>query len=201
MKRTLMVAALATVLTLTGCRDDGADTRGGNPTGDSAAPTGAHAFTMTAIDGSDAPLAAHRGKAMLLVNVASRCGHTPQYAGLQELYSRYKDRGLVVIGIPANDFGNQEPGTEAEILAFCESKYDVTFPMMAKVSTKAPDQAPLYGWLTDAGKHPDTGGPIKWNFTKFLIGPDGKVVARFEPAVKPNDPKLIAAVEAALPQG
>lgn len=152
-----------------------------------------HDFTMKSIDGEAVPLSGYRGKTVLLVNVASKCGHTPQYAGLEALYRKYKDRGLVVVGVPANNFGGQEPGTNEDIKTFCKRNYDVTFPMMAKVSVKGEDTAPLYQYLTTV-----TEGEIKWNFTKFLVDRDGKVVARFEPKVAPDSPEVVAAVEQAL---
>lgn len=139
-----------------------------------------------------------RGKAVLVVNVASECGYTPQYAQLQELYGRYKDRGLVVLGFPSNDFGGQEPGDAATIKEFVTSKYAVDFPMMAKVHAKGPEIAPLYKTLTTETPE-GVAGEVQWNFTKFLIGPDGKVVSRFNSKVEPMDPQVIAAVEKALP--
>jgi glutathione peroxidase len=155
-------------------------------------------FTLNSIEGQATPLASFKGKVVLLVNVASRCGFTPQYAGLEALYEKYKDRGLVIIGIPANNFGAQEPGTNQEIKTFCTSKYHVTFPMMAKVSVKGDDITPLYAFLTDKMAHPKTGGEIGWNFTKFLIGPDGKVLARFDSEVEPDSKDLTSAIEKAL---
>jgi glutathione peroxidase len=155
-------------------------------------------FTMNSIDGKPTPLSAYKGKVVLLVNVASRCGFTPQYSGLENIYEKYKNRGFVIVGIPANNFGSQEPGTNAEIKTFCSTKYNVTFPMMAKVSVKGSDIAPLYSYLTDKSANPSTGGEIQWNFTKFLIGPDGKPAARFEPNVTPDDPQLMSAIEKAL---
>lgn len=152
-----------------------------------------HEFTMKAIDGSAAPLSRFKGKAVLFVNVASQCGYTPQYKGLEALYRKYKDKGFAVVGVPANNFGSQEPGTNEEIQNFCKRTYDVTFPMMAKVSVKGSDIAPLYGYLTE-----QTGGPIKWNFTKILVGKDGKVIGRFEPNVDPESQELTAAIERAL---
>ena len=150
-------------------------------------------FTLNAIDGSPAPLAAYRGRVLLLVNVASYCGYTPQYQGLEALYEKYKDRGLVVIGFPANDFGQQEPGTNAEIKEFCERTYKVKFPMYAKIAVLGKDKAPLYHYLTAA-----MGGEIQWNFTKFLVGRDGKIVTRFEPQVTPESAEVRTAVETAL---
>jgi glutathione peroxidase len=163
-----------------------------------AADKSVYDFTLNAIDGQAAPLSAYKGKVVLLVNVASRCGFTPQYAALESVYDKYKDRGLVIVGIPANNFGAQEPGTNQEIKTFCTTKYQVTFPMMAKISVKGDDQAPLYKFLTDKTTHPQTGGDIQWNFTKFLVGPDGRILARFEPDVTPDAPQLTAAIEAAL---
>jgi len=155
--------------------------------------TSIYDFGLNAIDGTPAPLAGYRGKVLLLVNVASYCGYTPQYQGLEALYEKYKDRGLVVIGFPANNFGGQEPGSNAEIKDFCERTYHVKFPMYAKISVEGPDKAPLYQYLTSA-----MGGEIQWNFTKFLAGRDGKLLHRFEPAVEPESAELNAAIEKAL---
>jgi glutathione peroxidase len=163
-----------------------------------AADKSVYDFTLKAIDGQPAPLAAYKGKVVLLVNVASRCGFTPQYAALEALYEKYKDRGLIIVGIPANNFGSQEPGSNQEIKTFCTTKYHVTFPMMAKISVKGGDEAPLYQYLTDKVAHPATGGEIQWNFTKFLVGPDGQVAARFEPDVTPDAPQVTAAIDKAL---
>jgi glutathione peroxidase len=157
-----------------------------------------HEFTLNSIDGQPVPLAQFKGKVVLLVNVASRCGFTPQYAGLEALYGKYKNRGLVVLGFPANNFLRQEPGTNEAIKAFCSTKYGVTFPMFAKVSVKGTEQTPLYQFLTDRKANPSTGGAIGWNFTKFLADRDGKVVARFASKVAPESAELIDAVEAAL---
>jgi glutathione peroxidase len=151
-----------------------------------------HDFTMNSIDGKAQPLAAFKGKAVLIVNVASQCGYTPQYKGLEALYQKYKGQGLVIVGVPANNFGAQEPGSDAEIKTFCERNYKVTFPMMSKVSVKGADMTPLYAMLTK------TGGDVKWNFTKFLVGKDGQVVKRFESGVDPESPELMKAVEEAL---
>ena len=152
-----------------------------------------HEFTLPSIDGAPAPLAAYTGKVVLIVNVASQCGYTPQYAGLEKLYETYKDRGLVIAGFPANNFGAQEPGTNDEIKTFCSRNYHVTFPMYAKISVKGGDQAPLYRFLTGTG-----GGDIKWNFTKFLVDGNGKVIGRFESSVTPDSPDLVNAIEKAL---
>jgi glutathione peroxidase len=152
-----------------------------------------HEFTLNSIDGKPAPLSAYQGKVVLIVNVASRCGFTSQYAGLEALYEKYKDRGFVILGFPANNFGGQEPGTNEEIKTFCSTKYNVTFPMYAKISVKGDDKAPLYQFLTDT-----TGSEIQWNFTKFLVDKNGKVVARFESKVTPDSPEVAAAIEKAL---
>jgi glutathione peroxidase len=153
-------------------------------------------FTPNSIDGKPLPLADFKGKVMLIVNVASNCGFTPQYEGLEAVYEKYKEQGLVIAGFPANNFMGQEPGTNEEIKTFCTRKYNVKFPMYGKISVKAPDKAPLYEFLTDPSAK--TGGEIKWNFTKFLVDRDGKVIARFEPAVKPDSPEVTAAIEKAL---
>lgn len=150
---------------------------------------------MPGLDGKPIDLASYQGKVVLVVNVASRCGATPQYAGLQKLYDTYKDRGLVVIGFPANDFGAQEPGSDAQIAEFCSSKYGVTFPMFSKITVKGPAAPALYKTLTTSADPP---GDIAWNFEKFLIGRDGAVLGRFKTRVSPDDPALIAAIEAAL---
>lgn len=155
-------------------------------------------FTLNSIDGQPTPLSNFKGKLVMLVNVASRCGYTPQYAGLESLYEKYKDRGFVIVGIPANNFGGQEPGTNQEIKTFCTAKYHVSFPMMAKVSVKGSDSTPLYVFLTDKNANPSTGGEIGWNFTKFLIGPDGRVIARFDSKVEPESPEVTSAIEKAL---
>ncbi|MBZ9937564.1 glutathione peroxidase [Mesorhizobium sp. BR1-1-16] len=143
------------------------------------------------IDGSETTLADYAGKVLLIVNVASKCGLTPQYDGLEALYAKYKDSGLVVIGFPANDFAGQEPGSNKEIAEFCRATYGVDFPMFAKISVKGDDRHPLYDWL--AGDE-----DISWNFEKFLIGRDGAVAARFSPKTVPEDPEVVGAIKAAL---
>jgi glutathione peroxidase len=157
-------------------------------------------FTMKSIDGQPVSLGSYSGKVVLLVNVASKCGFTPQYAGLEAVYEKYKDRGLVIVGIPANNFAQQEPGTNEEIKKFCSNKYNVTFPMMAKVSVLGDDKTSLYTFLTGAETDPKFAGDIKWNFTKFLFDRSGKPVARFEPNVTPDSPQVTAAIETALGQ-
>ncbi len=155
-------------------------------------------FTLDSIDGKPVTLKSFHGKVVLLVNVASKCGFTPQYTGLEALYEKYQDRGLVIVGIPANNFGSQEPGTNEEIKTFCNRKYNVTFPMMSKVSVLGADETPLYAFLTNKSSNPQIGGDIKWNFTKFLFDRKGNPVARFEPATTPDSPEVTAAVESAL---
>jgi glutathione peroxidase len=155
-------------------------------------------FTLNSIDGKPAPLSQYQGKVVLIVNVASRCGYTPQYEGLEKVYEKYKDKGFVILGFPANNFGGQEPGTNEEIKTFCSSKYSVKFPLYSKISVKGDDMHPLYQFLTDKQANPATGGDIKWNFTKFLVGKDGNVIARFEPAVTPESAEVAGAIEKAL---
>jgi glutathione peroxidase len=161
-----------------------------------AAP-GFYSFTLNSIDGKPAPLADYKGKVILVVNVASQCGYTPQYSALEATYEKYKDQGLVILGFPANNFGAQEPGTNEEIKTFCTRKYSVTFPIYAKISVKGADQAPLYAYLTK-DTPADIRGDIKWNFTKFLVDRNGNVVQRFEPAVTPDSKEVIAAIEKQL---
>jgi glutathione peroxidase len=155
-------------------------------------------FNLNSIDGQPAPLSQYKGKVVMIVNVASFCGYTPQYAALEAVYEKYKDKGFVILGFPANNFGAQEPGTNEEIKTFCSRKYNVTFPMYSKISVAGADKAPLYQFLTDKQANPATGGEIKWNFTKFLIGKDGKVMQRFESAVKPDSADVTSAIEKAL---
>ena len=148
------------------------------------------------INGKAVSLKDYDGKVMLVVNVASHCGFTPQYAALESTYRKYREQGLVVLGFPCNDFGAQEPGSNEEIKKFCSVKYDVTFPMFDKLHVKGPEQHPLYAALT--GKSSPFPGDIKWNFGKFLIGKDGKILKRFDSAVKPDSPELVKAIETAL---
>jgi glutathione peroxidase len=163
------------------------------------AASGIYSFTLNSIDGQPAPLADYKGKVVLLVNVASKCGFTPQYSALEATYEKYKSQGFVILGFPANNFGAQEPGTNEEIKTFCSRKYNVTFPMYAKISVKGEDQAPLYSYLTkDTG--PGITGDIKWNFTKFLVDRNGNVVQRFESAVTPDSPEVVSAIEKQLKQ-
>jgi glutathione peroxidase len=155
-------------------------------------------FAVTSIDGKDVRLSRYRGKALLIVNVASLCGNTPQYKGLQELYEMHGKRGLVVLGFPANGFRSQEPGSDAEMKRFCTAKYGVTFPMFAKIVVKGEGQAPLYRFLTSKETNPEFGGDIEWNFAKFLVARDGRVAGRFSPKTQPGDRSLDAAIEELL---
>lgn len=157
-----------------------------------------HTFEAAAIDGTPVRLDAYKDKAVLVVNVASRCGFTKQYAGLQSLYENYRARGLVVLGFPSNDFMGQEPGTDEEIRQFCTGTFGVTFPLFAKIRVKGDDKHPLFAWLTDGTLHPGLGGEVSWNFNKFLVGRDGALLARFGSRTAPDAPELIAAIEKAL---
>lgn len=155
-------------------------------------------FTMNRLDGKLANLADYRGKVVLIVNVASECGLTPQYSKLEALHERAASQGLAILGFPANEFGAQEPGTNAEIASFCQKNYGVKFDMFEKVVVKGPGQCPLYKFLTSSEANPKFAGEIKWNFEKFLIGRNGEVVARFEPSVEPDAPEVLASIEAEL---
>ena len=174
------------------------------------------AIELTRIDGAVDTLAEHKGKVLLVVNVASKCGLTPQYEGLEKLYKTYQEQGFEVLGFPSNDFGAQEPGTHEEIVEFCQLNYGVSFPLYAKAPVTGPEKQPLYAALTQAipskqgdvdgmkerfkgrGMTPNEDPEVLWNFEKFLIGKDGSVVGRFAPAMKPEDPALVAAIEAEL---
>jgi glutathione peroxidase len=162
-----------------------------------AAPTSLFDFALKTIDGKEQPLAAWKGQALLVVNTASKCGYTPQYAGLEELYLKYKDRGFAVLAFPANNFGGQEPGSDPEIKQFCTSTYKTTFPLFSKISVKGDDLAPLYRWLTSQEGFT---GEITWNFNKFLVSPEGKVVARFPSKVAPMSSELTSKLEGILPK-
>jgi glutathione peroxidase len=154
-------------------------------------------FKLKTIDGEEKNLADYKGKVVVVVNVASKCGLTPQYEGLQALYEKYEKDGLVVIGVPCNQFGGQEPGTEKEIKEFCSSKYSVTFPMFSKVDVNGDKADPLYKYLT-AQKSNNLTGKISWNFEKFVIGKDGKLVGRYSPRTAPSDSAFVSAIETAL---
>ena len=155
-----------------------------------------YAIPLKDIEGKATSLKAYEGKVLLVVNVASKCGFTPQYEGLEALWKKRREQGLVVLGFPCNDFGSQEPGTEEDIRTFCSSKFNVTFPLFSKLHVNGPEQHPLYEALS--GKNSPVPGPVKWNFGKFLVGRDGKVIARFDSGVKPDAAELSAAIDAAL---
>jgi glutathione peroxidase len=155
-----------------------------------------YSLSLKDIDGNSTSLKAYEGKVLLIVNVASKCGYTPQYAGLEALQQKFKDKGFSVLGFPCNQFGSQEPGTAEEIKQFCSSKYQVTFPLFEKIEVNGPKRHPLY--LILAGKDAPFAGDIRWNFTKFLVGRDGKVLKRFEPAVKPDSTQMEQAIKSAL---
>ena len=176
--------------------DEGKPSTPSGSKGDSTMPANDYrTIPFNTIGGNGSSLAAFKGKVVLVVNVASECGYTPQYEGLQKLYQNYKDKGLVLVGFPANNFGAQEPGTNEQILTFCQTKYHVTFPMMAKISVKGKDKHPLFTYLTEQSP---IKGEIKWNFSKFLLDKDGKLVARYDSGVKPEDPELTSRIESLL---
>lgn len=179
-----MAVALAISITACGSRGEGVPVA-----------TSVYGFTLIDITGKPHPLVQHSGKVLLIVNVASKCGYTGQYAALQALYEKYRERGLVIIGVPANDFLWQESGSNEQIATFCSTTYGVTFPMMAKIVVTGDDRDPLYWYLTRDSARP---GKVGWNFTKFLIGRDGKVVERFGPSTSPDAPSMIAALEQVL---
>ena len=161
-----------------------------------AASSSVHDIKLKTIDGKPTSLGDYKGKVVLLVNVASQCGLTPQYKALQSLQEKYEGKGFSVVGVPCNDFGSQEPGSSKEIVEFCTEKYNVTFPLMEKIHVKGSEQHPLYARLT--GKDAEFPGEIKWNFGKFLIGKDGKILKRFEPQTKPDSDEVVKAIETAL---
>lgn len=155
-------------------------------------------FEVNSLAGKPVSLSSYQGKVLMIVNTASKCGFTAQYKDLQEIYDMYSERGLVILGFPANNFMNQEPGTNEEIMEFCQLNYGVSFPMFEKISVKGRDIHPLYKFLTDKETNPVHGGSISWNFNKFIISKDGKILDRFGSATKPNSEKVIAAIEEAL---
>lgn len=163
-------------------------------TGAAVAADSVYDFTLEMIDGKPQALSVYKGQVLLIVNTASKCGFTKQYAGLQSLYEKYKELGVVVLGVPANNFGGQEPGTNEEIQQFCSVQFHVTFPMSGKISVKGADIHPLYAWLTSHSN----GAPVAWNFNKFLVGRDGHLIAHFGSRTEPDSAELIAAIEKAL---
>jgi glutathione peroxidase len=191
----MKLTVLAALMTLGVAVAGTAGTTVGAPGGE-AMTRSIHQFTVRTIDGKDVSLGEYRGKVLLVVNTASKCGFTPQYEGLEALYEKYRGRGFEVLAFPANNFMGQEPGTDGEIAQFCELNYKTTFPLFSKISVKGTDMAPLYAWLT---KQPGFEGDIGWNFTKFLVGPDGHLLARYGSRTEPRNEKLVAQIEAALP--
>ena len=177
------------VTTLPGYSEDKKSSKEVNPVLD---------FKVKNIHGADIYLGDYQGTVLLVVNVASKCGYTPQYEDLEKLYKQYKDQGFEILGFPANNFGGQEPGSNEEILTFCKTKYDVSFDLFAKVSVKGEDKCDLYKFLTDETRNPGFGGEVVWNFQKYLIDRHGKVVAKFESGDKPFDEKVTTAIEKAL---
>ena len=157
-----------------------------------------HDFTLKNIDGAACSLSDYEGKAVLIVNVASKCGLTPQYDGLQRLYEEYNGRGLEILGVPCNQFAGQEPGTSEEIKDFCSTNFKVSFPLFSKLEVNGDGADPLYGWLTSLDVGPEEAGDVKWNFGKFLANKDGEIVGRFDPSTEPQAADLIAAIEGAL---
>ncbi len=155
-------------------------------------------FTMKSIEGREVDLADYRGQVVLLVNTASKCGLTPQYQGLQALYDKYRERGFTILAFPANNFKEQEPGADSEIRQFCSVNYGVTFPLFSRISVQGAEIHPLYAWLTSEQTNPGFAGEIPWNFTKFLLDRQGRVVARFDPRTVPDDPQVVAAIEREL---
>jgi glutathione peroxidase len=158
-----------------------------------------HDVAVTTIDGDETTLGQYKGKALLIVNVASQCGLTPQYTGLEKLHETYGGKGFEVLGFPCNQFGAQEPGTPDEIKSFCSLNYNVQFPLFAKIEVNGDDRHPLYDQLTKVADNEGKDGDIRWNFEKFLVSPEGEIVARFSPLVEPEAPELVSAIEAQLP--
>jgi glutathione peroxidase len=184
-KKLCVLVVLLAVLCLASA-DDKKETKVAGPLG----------FKMKGIDGKEVDLASYKGKVVLFVNVASKCGYTPQYTGLQKLHEKYNKEGLVIIGIPCNQFGRQEPGSDKEIAEFCSANYNVTFPLLSKVDVNGATQCELYKFLTSKDTNPTSGGPIRWNFTKFLINKKGEIVQRFESKIKPE--QIAEAIETEL---
>lgn len=202
MKRLLQAFSLSVLVAIcpgTIAATPAPDPAGAAQTKGTMSPASVLDLTVETLDGGSLDLSTLRGKTVLIVNTASACGYTPQLGKLEKLYATHKAKGLVVVGFPSNDFGGQEPGTPAEIGAFCKKNYGVTFPLMAKVHAKGADAAPVYRFLTEKTA-PAIRGEVKWNFTKFLVSPQGEVVARFEPNVDPLAAEVVAAIEKHLPR-
>lgn len=197
--RTGLVLAAAGLVGLAGVSLPAGGRAGASPQAPSPQDGSVLAHSMPLLDGTEQSLSEFKGKVVLIVNTASRCGLTGQYSGLQELYDAKRDEGFVILGFPANNFMNQEPGSDEQIAEFCQKNYGVTFPMFSKVSVKGDDICPLYRQLTS--QPAPIGGEVRWNFDKFLVDRDGNVVARFEPRTKPNDKALLAKIDELLRQG
>lgn len=192
MSRSLKIALFASIALVLA----GQTTSAKKPTKTNISPS-IHTLTVKNIDGKDVKLSTYKGKVLLLVNTASRCGYTYQYKGMQEIHTKYAKKGFSVLAFPCNDFGGQEPGTHKQIKAFCTGKFKTTFPIFSKVKVKGKKKTPLYALLTDKSKH-SFGGAITWNFNKFLIGKDGRILARFGSSDEPNGAKVTKAIEKAL---
>lgn len=188
------IGALAFTFSQAG-EDAGATRERGLPARVAAGAPSIYDFTLPDIDGDPVPLARFRGRVLLLVNTASFCGNTPQYAGLQTMYEQYRDRGFEVLAFPANNFGNQEPGTAEEIKSFCYTKYSLTFPLFSKISVRGAEKHPLYQYLTEQSPFP---GEVEWNFQKYLVDREGRVIARYRPSTKPLSDEILRDVERAL---
>lgn len=199
MRNIITLIAIGIVLVNSSCQGSGTDAK---PS--SVQQTGVarieniYGFTVKDIDGNDVALSKYKGKVVVIVNVASKCGLTPQYKEIQEFYDKYKSKGVVVLGFPANNFLGQEPGTNAEIKAFCTSNYGVTFDMFSKISVKGKDIHPLYTYLTDKNVNGKLDAPVSWNFQKFVVGKDGAVVQSFNPRTSVNDPEFIQLIESLI---
>lgn len=201
--RTLMIAVAATgaalgVSAITAAQAEQDSAVAPAVSEDEPATPAALDFTVKSLAGEDVHLGQYHGQVVLVVNTASKCGNTPQYKPLQKLHEAHAEQGLAILGFPANNFGQQEPGTDEEIGDFCEQNYGVTFDMFSKVSVKGQDICPFYAFLTDEETNPGFAGPVRWNFEKFLISREGKVVARFSPRTQPDAPEVLAAIEAEL---
>ncbi|HEX8456715.1 MAG TPA: glutathione peroxidase [Pyrinomonadaceae bacterium] len=194
----LCIAVTSVALLFAKARETNEDARVASPANGKETTKTVYDFTLKDSKGKDVRLEEFRGQVVMLVNVASKCGYTPQYEGLQKIYERYQERGFTILGFPANNFGAQEPGTNEEIQQFCRINYGVTFPVFAKISVKGEDKHPLYKYLTGKETNPEFAGEIKWNFNKFLVGRDGRILARFDSADEPESAKVTQAIEAAL---
>jgi glutathione peroxidase len=198
MRHLLLACVAGLALAASACAQKTTTASADNPQPEVKKMSSIYDFTMKDIDGKEVKLDAFRGKTLLVVNVASRCGYTPQYEGLEAVYEKYKDKGFVILGFPANNFGAQEPGSDKEIKTFCSTTYGVTFPMFSKISVKGADQHPFYQFLTAKETNPEFSGEIPWNFTKFLVGKDGKIIGRFAPGDEPTGDAVTKAIEKAI---